>query len=277
MSNVTDATDKDSPYYRSAICLRDKHQQIHLTSGRTFHAWALNFVPFSLSSAVLDAGCGWGRFTWHLIDTDTISATNVVCADFSHNMLKLVHEEANKRHTMVMTCRCEIEHLPFGHSVFDVVMANHVLYHLTDIHAGLRELTRVLKPGGYLLATTNSERVPVPIIDLHYQALTAAGVSFTPEQPSTFSMENGTQLMREVFRHVSVHYFEDSSEYDTADAFVKNYQSTGRYQNFIAREDIAQATKDRVLHIYRELTQDIINREGKLIAPTLMGAFVCTN
>jgi ubiquinone/menaquinone biosynthesis C-methylase UbiE len=275
MRTTPEPSEKESDYYRSAVFLREKHRRTHVASGRLFQAWALDLAPFTASSVVLDTGCGWGRFTWHLVDAGTVAAANIVCADLSPTMLRLVHEEAQTRRSVVKTCCCDTERLPFRAAAFDVVMANHMLYHVTNIRHGLRELARVLAPGGYLLATTNSERVAVPIIELHYQALAAAGVAFEPEGRSAFSMESGKPLMQEVFRDVAAHYFEDMTEYATAEEFVQLYMTTGRYRNFIARADVPQATKDRALDAYRRLTQDIIDREGKLSVPTLMGAFVC--
>src|SRR5262245_7517656 len=86
MSTALEPTGKDTDYYRSAVFLREKHLRTHVTSGRLFHAWALDLIPFAASDTILDAGCGWGRFTWHLIDAGTISAANLLCADLSLKM-----------------------------------------------------------------------------------------------------------------------------------------------------------------------------------------------
>ena len=44
------------------------------------------------------------------------------------------------------------ESLPFDTAQFDVVFARAVLHHMQDLETGCRELARVLKPGGLLLA-----------------------------------------------------------------------------------------------------------------------------
>jgi arsenite methyltransferase len=43
--------------------------------------------------------------------------------------------------------------LPFADAVFDAVTANLVISHLPDLHAGLRDIARVLRPGGRLGCT----------------------------------------------------------------------------------------------------------------------------
>lgn len=51
--------------------------------------------------------------------------------------------------------RCDATALPFPDGGFDSVIANHMLYHLDDPTAALREFARVLRPGGQLFAAVN--------------------------------------------------------------------------------------------------------------------------
>ena len=43
----------------------------------------------------------------------------------------------------------DIHQIPFAESTFDVVLCNHVLEHVDDDLKAMREIARVLKPGGY--------------------------------------------------------------------------------------------------------------------------------
>ena len=54
-------------YYAQGTLLREKQQQAMLVS-HDFPRWALSLVPISTGIKILDAGCGWGRFTWRLIE-----------------------------------------------------------------------------------------------------------------------------------------------------------------------------------------------------------------
>jgi SAM-dependent methyltransferase len=87
-------------------------------------------------SRVLDAGCGTGGWT------TLVAAPEVVGVDSSEAAV----EAARARGADARLA--DIEELPFEDGSFDVVICNATLYHLRDLDAGLRELARVLRPGG---------------------------------------------------------------------------------------------------------------------------------
>ena len=51
----------------------------------------------------------------------------------------------------------DVQDLPYPDKSFDAVIANYMLYHAPDLDKAVRELRRVLRPGGALLAMTNGE------------------------------------------------------------------------------------------------------------------------
>jgi SAM-dependent methyltransferase len=55
--------------------------------------------------------------------------------------------------------RANLEQLPLGDAEFDLVISIQVLEHLLDPAAAVRELARVLKPGGVLLLSTDNRRM----------------------------------------------------------------------------------------------------------------------
>ena len=50
----------------------------------------------------------------------------------------------------------DVQELPFADGAFDTVVAAWMLYHVPDVGRGLAEIARVLRPGGALVAVTNS-------------------------------------------------------------------------------------------------------------------------
>jgi len=97
---------------------------------------------------VLDAGCGSGRYSQAL---SSYGASEVVGVDFSpENIRNAV--AINSRYVKSESVSFEladIRKLPFPDDSFDVVFSNGVVHHLPDPSAGVTELLRVLKPGGW--------------------------------------------------------------------------------------------------------------------------------
>ena len=264
------------PYYRSGEQLRAKHQGTKMRSGRRFEIWALDLVPLHAGATVLDAGCGWGRFTWPLIETYSLASSNITCSDSSPGMLQTTAQEAARRHHHPRFVAAGIQALPFPALQYGGAMANHVLYHLPDIAAGIQELARVVQEDGWLLATTNSDDVNVPVLDFHYAALDRIDIDYVSEIHSPFSMENGEQLLGRSFRKVEQVYFEDETLYHSADEFLASYKTIGRYRNLLVREDVSQEAKGQLPELVRQQAEETIREHGVLRSPVRMGAFVCS-
>jgi len=258
-------------YYSDGKFLREKQQ----LAGEKFVRWVLGLIPSWTDAKILDAGGGWGRYTWQLIQNHGVRAENIALTDLSEGMLRTALETASEKGISVDMLACNLESLPFPGHQFDVVMANQVLYHLRDIPRGVAELARVVRPDGRLLAATNSEKIAVTIIDLHYRALERLNIPFTPESRSPFSMENGGDLLAVSFRHVEQHYFQDEDLINKAAEMRATYETIGRYRNLLSRDDISEQAKRELPQVVEQLAQDIIDRDGVLRSPTLMGAFVC--
>ena len=45
--------------------------------------------------------------------------------------------------------KMDVQHIPFGENTFDVIFCNHLLEHVADDRLAMREMFRVLRPGGW--------------------------------------------------------------------------------------------------------------------------------
>jgi ubiquinone/menaquinone biosynthesis C-methylase UbiE len=268
-------TQLTTPYYATGDGLRSKHRLSQSDSGRAFPAWALERVPVQQAQRILDAGAGWGRFTWAMVDECHVDPTRIVCCDNSFGMLKSALQEAASRAKPLATSVSDIQALPFATNSFDGALANHVLYFAEDVPKAVRALARVLREDGWLLATTNSDCVRVPIIEFHHEALKRAGIPWEAEQPSPFSTENGAEILSKAFGEVKVWHFEDATTYTNAQAFATLYETTGRYREVMIDPAVDPQARRELSAIFKGLAEAEINRDGKLVAPILMSAFVC--
>jgi ubiquinone/menaquinone biosynthesis C-methylase UbiE len=97
---------------------------------------------------VLDAGCGTGRTSAHLAD----AGAEVVGFDASPEML---HRARERVPTASFLLADLAEPLPFDDQSFDVIVASLVIHYLEDWVSPLRELRRVLRPGGAFVLSTH--------------------------------------------------------------------------------------------------------------------------
>jgi ubiquinone/menaquinone biosynthesis C-methylase UbiE len=113
--------------------------------------WGLQHVSIAHNFTILDVGCGGGRTVSKLAAIATHG--KVFGVDYSEQSVA-----ATKRTNAqsVALGRVEVRHgsvsrLPFPDSMFDLVTAVETHFWWPDLPADMRELFRVLKPGGTLI------------------------------------------------------------------------------------------------------------------------------
>ena len=95
----------------------------------------------------VDLGCGTGELIISLAD----KSGRVIGVDSSPNMLKQARMKTAAIEGRVDLRLGEMEHLPVRDGEADLAVASMVLHHLVAPAAGIREIHRILKPGGKLL------------------------------------------------------------------------------------------------------------------------------
>jgi SAM-dependent methyltransferase len=269
------ASTRSQPYYVTGAYLRAKHALIRNQSGRIIETWALQLVSPDPTVRILDAGCGWGRFSWPLLEVYKLPAANLVCADVSLGMVQSAIQEAGKRGHHPSFVNCGIEALPFPAQHFDGAMANFVLYHVEPLEQGVRELARILKPKGWLLVAAHGV-IKVLVLELHFQALEQLGIPYEREESNPFNLDNGAAILSSSFGHIERHEFVDEQIYPSAEAFTQSYLTMGEYRNLLARADVPHEAKVALPHLFCELAAQVADDQGAIHVPLLMGAFICT-
>ena len=104
----------------------------------------------------LDVGCGGGRTSAWLLE----QGAEVVGFDVSPELLRLAHERLPSASFVVADLGAP---LPFEDASFDVAVASLVMHYLRDWAPALRELRRVLRPGGALALSTHHPAMDVEL------------------------------------------------------------------------------------------------------------------
>ena len=130
---------------------------------------------------VLDVGCGLGQYVDRVRDAGLTSYG----LDASAAMARHVRGDATA--------------LPVADGGCGAALAMHMLYHVADIAAAVRELRRVVRPGGVVLASTNGRDDKSSLYALFAELDIGIAARFTLEDDT---------LLREAFDEVVLHRWE---------------------------------------------------------------------
>lgn len=97
---------------------------------------------------VLDLGCGPGESAFGMIDREP--RARVTGLDYSASMIRFANlrRRLQPRRERIEFVEGDAMKLPFGDASFDAATGHSFLYLVPDAHQVLREVARVLKPGG---------------------------------------------------------------------------------------------------------------------------------
>jgi SAM-dependent methyltransferase len=181
------------------------------TSPEPFPRWVFDRLPLESATDVLEVGCGNGNL-WHANRDRVPPGLRLTLTDFSEGMI----DEARGRLGDVATYRvADVQELPFANASFDLVIANHMLYHVRVPRRALREIARVLRSGGRVVATTNGRD--------HLRELRVPGQRWS----RTFGLENGRAQLARFFSDVEVELYRDSLRVTEVEPVIEFVRSLG--------------------------------------------------
>lgn len=221
-------TPRGRPQYRDSTNLRAR-ASLHArfsTNEVDWVRWVFERLDLQPESRVLELGCGTGQL-WRRNLQDLPRGCEVVLSDLSPGMASEARDllAPDRRFT---ACVCDAQLLPFPEASFDQVVANHMLYHVPDRKRALREMWRVLKTGGRLMAATNGRSHMRELFRMLDRVTPGAKNRPFPVENS-FSLQNGAGQLREWLADVSMIPRDDSLEVTEAGPVVAYALSTDRY------------------------------------------------
>lgn len=120
--------------------------QVH-ASGKDLERLKMRLAFFP-HARLLDVGCGAG----HASFIAASQVKDVIAYDLSADMLETVGNAARERGlNNLQTRQGYAESLPFADESFDIVISRYSAHHWQDVGQALREIKRVLRPGGTVI------------------------------------------------------------------------------------------------------------------------------
>jgi 2-polyprenyl-3-methyl-5-hydroxy-6-metoxy-1,4-benzoquinol methylase len=135
------------------------HEAVHAedaTADRPWHELArLSLRPIDVEGRhLLEIGCGRGELACQLAQSAR-PPRRLVAADFAHAAVRLGAARGRHRDlTMVSWLVADVQRIGLPAGTFDTVISCETIEHLIDPVGALRELHRLLRPGGRVVLTT---------------------------------------------------------------------------------------------------------------------------
>ena len=178
------------------------------TSPVGWFAWVWERLALRPGMRVLEVGCGDGSL-WLGRGGAIPDGCSVVLTDLSAGMVREARGQLSA--SAASYALADAQQLPFTEAQFDLVIANHVLYHMPDRPRALAEIRRVLAPGGRLCATTIGERHMAELLAWLRKAAPQATV-WRPQESGAFTLQRAPIELERFFEGVVRDDFSDSLE-----------------------------------------------------------------
>lgn len=240
-----------------------------------FHDWVVSqHQGWSGNEWVLDIGCGQGNYFNSVLAR--IPNGLYVAADLSIGMLhRAMQNPYDDRMEFLVQ---DAQGLAFRDNMFDVVLANHMLYHVPDLHQALDEIHRILKPDGVLLTAVNSQFTMYEFKTLSRRALTLLGHTVAEENETIskegYTLENASSKLSRHFRGVVRYEVPSALVFHEPEPVIEYIDSTRPLAEGTLPAGI---TWDDYMTVMASQIDRLINHFGELVINKLSGVIIATD
>lgn len=195
------------------------------TNPENWFEWLFNRFNFPENAKVLEVGCGPGEM-WKANRHRLSDRWRITLTDLSPGMVEAARKNVSHLPAIVDCRVADLQKLPFADYEFDVVIANHMLYHVPDKEVALREVTRILKRSGSFYAATNGINHMKELPEL------MAAFTGTPNHKVTedlsFTTGNGAAFLSGFFSRVQLDRYPDELKITEVEPLVDYLFSSDR-------------------------------------------------
>ncbi len=209
MSKYTDQNYLKTEQYKDASNLNARII-IHERFSENKQGWASwvfdTYEKLPSSAKVLELGSG-SAFIWTTCPERIPAGWDITLSDLSLGMLATAQENlASVQHEFTYR-EIDAQDIPFEDETFDIVIANHMLYHVPDRPKALAEIRRVLKDDGVLIAATNGKN---HLIEMNKWLKAAHPDPDYIPFGLPFTLDDGEEQLKPYFSSIEILRYEDN-------------------------------------------------------------------
>lgn len=246
------------------LTIRINFYKKYSTNKLGFTDWLFDKYCFTEKNAILELGCGNGC-QWEGRIGRLPKACKLFLSDFSNGMVNAVKEKyPHHRHENVYSQIIDIQSIPFRDQSFDVVIANHMLFHVLDLDKALTEVRRVLKIGGCFYSATDGNGGMRPFLHKAIKKFDPESKAFTEKIP--FNLQNGREILKRYFSFVERFDYENVLAITETQDLMEWLKSTNSISGY---------SEVNLVNLY-EYFEAIRRMDGAINIPRETGLFVST-
>jgi ubiquinone/menaquinone biosynthesis C-methylase UbiE len=227
--------------------------------------WAFDKYCFPPMSNILELGCGNGAI-WKSNKNRIPENIHLTLTDLSEGMLeaaKLSLEEISQIEYLLM----DIQDMEYQDNLFDLVIANHMLYHVPSRMAAIKEVSRVVKPNGSFYASTNGRNNLKELKEILKDFDSHIDFS-TYSVAEEFGLENGSEQLTSYFEEVELFRYEDALEITEPEPLIDYVLSMEGHSN------VTEIIKGKKVQEFESYLSDLISKNGSIHISKDAGMFI---
>lgn len=224
---------KNSANLSARISLHD----LFSTNKYGWHKWFYDQLGLCEDMAVLELGCG-NASLW-LRNIDKIPGNcKITLTDISEGMLEDARQNLGGYSKKFNFNRVDAQNIPYEDSSFDIVIADHIFYHISDKQKALSEIKRVLKPKGFLYLSTIGKNHLIELREL-LKEFKSNIVIAQSDFAEDFGLENGEAQIANYFDTTELLRYEDSLIVSEIEPIINYlYSTTGNSKEILVGENL---------------------------------------
>lgn len=175
------------------------------------HRWIFDYLLKHADGRILELGSGPGHLWRRNLDRIPISFP-IILSDLSHGMIAAARRELSTVPVHFHYAVIDAQSPPLPSNSFNIVIANHMIYHIPDIPKAIEDMHRIISRDGCLLAATNGDDHLHEIDDLVHSidpSIIFGSRDLKDIRVIPFSMSNGREILNAAFKKVLKFKFDD--------------------------------------------------------------------